>query len=50
MRHLNEWAGRQPSIFDGKQRMDENFVPLPGRPVHPLLKKTATNVEPAQLF
>ena len=32
MRKLNEKAGRQPSLFDGKQRMDENFVPLPGRP------------------
>lgn len=33
IRKLNEKAGRQPSLFDGKQRMDENFVPLPGRPV-----------------
>ena len=31
IRKLNEKAGRQPSLFDGKQRMDENFVPLPGR-------------------
>jgi len=33
IRRLNEKAGRQPSLFDGKQCMDENFVPLPGRPV-----------------
>ena len=38
MRKLNEQAGRQRSVFDGKQRMDENFVPLPGRPVRLLSK------------
>ena len=43
IRKLNEKAGRQPSLFDGKQRMDESFVPLPGRPVwrHTLTVPTA---------
>ena len=50
MRNLNKLAGRQPSIFDGKQRLDENFIPLPGRPVQLCLRKTVANVEPAQLF
>lgn len=50
MRKLNGQAGRQPSLFDGKQRMDENFVPLPGRPVRPLPKKAARDFEHANLF
>lgn len=50
MRKLNEQAGRQPSLFDGKQRMDENFVPLPGRPVRTLPKMSAMDVEHAHLF
>lgn len=50
MRKLNEKAGRQPSLFDGKQRMDENFVPLPGRPVRPPPRKSATSFEHAHLF
>lgn len=50
MRRLNEQAGRQPSLFDGKQHMDENFVPLPGRPVRSLLKKSAMDFEHAHLF
>ena len=50
MRKLNGHAGRQPSLFDGKQLMDENFVPLPGRPVRPLPKKSALDFEHAHLF
>jgi hypothetical protein len=50
MRKLNEQAGRQPSLFDGKQRMDENFLPLPGRPVRSLPKKSVTDFEHAHLF
>jgi hypothetical protein len=50
MRKLNEHAGRQPSLFDGKLRIDDNFVPLPGRPVRPLPKKSAMDFEHAHLF
>jgi hypothetical protein len=50
MRKLNEQAGRQPSLFDGKQRMGEDFVPLPGRPVRPPPQKSATVFEHARLF
>lgn len=50
MRRLNELARRQPSLFDGKQRMDENFVPLPGRPIFSLAKKSAPYFEHAHLF
>jgi hypothetical protein len=50
MRRLNEHARRQSSLFDGKQRMDESFVPLPGRPILPVPKKSATDSEHAHLF
>jgi hypothetical protein len=50
MRRLNEHARRQPSLFDGKQRMDENFVPLPVGPILSFPKKSPTNFEHARLF
>jgi hypothetical protein len=50
MRKLNEHAGRQPSLFDGKQHMDEDFVPLPGRPMRSLPTTSAMDVEHAHLF
>lgn len=50
IRKLNEEAKRQPSLFDGKQRMNENFGPLPGRSLRPLPKKSMTNVEQTYLF
>jgi len=45
MRKLNEQAGRQPSLFDGKQRIDEAFLPLPGRVTRPLSKESGMTFE-----
>lgn len=50
MRKLNEHAVRQPSLFDGKWHMDENFVPLPGRSARTLPKKPIAAWEHAHLF
>lgn len=50
MHKLNKKAGRQSSVFDGKQRMDENFVPLHGTPVLSLSKNSAVDFEHADLF
>lgn len=48
MRRLNESARRQPALFDGKERLDENFLPLPGRSKFSLPKNSAPNFEHAQ--
>ncbi|MCS0585321.1 hypothetical protein NX784_27450 [Massilia pinisoli] len=50
MRNLNKQARTQPSLFDRKQRMDENFVPLPGRQIRSLLKTPVMDGEHATLF